>query len=114
MTFSMAFRGGSSSSLNPISFDVFLSFRDENTRKNFIVHLPEALCQNGIHTFTDDKLRSRDEISLTLTKDIEESKILIIVFSKNYTSSIWCLDVLIKILECRKKWEHMFYPCFTR
>ncbi|XP_059455272.1 disease resistance protein RPV1-like [Corylus avellana] len=50
----------------------------------------------------DDELRSGEEISLTLLKTIEESKISIIVLSKNYSSSQWCLDELMKILECRK------------
>jgi hypothetical protein len=62
----------------------------------------------------DDKLRSGDEISPTLIKGIEESKILIIVFSKNYASSIWCLDELIKILECRKKMGTHVLPLFYK
>jgi hypothetical protein len=50
----------------------------------------------------DDKVRSGEEISLALVKAIEQSKISIIVFSKNHASSQWCLDELTKILECRK------------
>jgi len=50
----------------------------------------------------DDKLRSGEEISPSLLKAIEESAISIIVLSKNYASSQWCLDELMKILECRK------------
>jgi hypothetical protein len=33
---------------------VFLSFRGEDTRKNFTDHLYTALVQAGIHTFRDD------------------------------------------------------------
>ncbi|XP_042962853.1 TMV resistance protein N-like isoform X2 [Carya illinoinensis] len=83
--------------------DVFLSFRGDDTRNNFTVHLYQALVRNGIHTFKDDKeMRKGEEISLTLLKAIEESKISIIIFSENYASSRWCLDELLKILECKE------------
>ena len=34
-------------------------------------------------------------------KAIEESKLSVIVFSENYASSKWCLDELVRILECK-------------
>jgi hypothetical protein len=60
----------------------------------------------------DTKLRSGDEISPTLLKAIEESEISIIVLSKNYASSQWCLDELIKILDCRKTRRQHILPLF--
>ncbi|XP_059455276.1 disease resistance protein Roq1-like [Corylus avellana] len=103
----------SSSSLIPISrWDVFLNFRGEDTRKTFAAHLCAALRQNGIHTFMDEKLRSGEEISPALFKIIEESEISIIIFSKNYASSKWCLDELMKILECRKTKGQQVLPLF--
>ncbi|XP_059455238.1 disease resistance protein RPV1-like [Corylus avellana] len=60
----------------------------------------------------DDNLKSGDEISLALLKAIEESKISIIVFSKNYASSRWCLEELVKILECRKTKGQNVLPLF--
>ncbi|XP_059436601.1 disease resistance protein RPV1-like [Corylus avellana] len=50
----------------------------------------------------DNELRRGEEISLALLKTIEVSKISIIVLSKNYASSQWCLDELMKILSCRE------------
>ncbi|KAI3496951.1 hypothetical protein L1887_39329 [Cichorium endivia] len=32
--------------------------------------------------------------------------------SKNYASSSWCLDELVKIIECQKSSEHTAYPVF--
>ncbi|XP_040373989.1 disease resistance protein RUN1 [Rosa chinensis] len=87
---------------NHYTYEVFLSFRGEDTRFNFTDHLHTALCQRGIETFRDDGLRRGEEISSALIKAIRESRVSIIVFSHNYASSRWCLDELVEILECRK------------
>ncbi|XP_024199718.1 disease resistance protein RUN1-like [Rosa chinensis] len=87
---------------NHYTYEVFLSFRGGDTRFNFTDHLHTALCQKGIETFRDDKLSRGDDIPQELLKAIVESKVSIIVFSQNYASSRWCLDELVKILECRK------------
>ena len=84
----------------PKTFDVFLSFRGEDTRRTFISHLNTALCQRGIHTFIDDDLPRGEEISVELFKTIESSTTSIIVFSENYAFSTWCLEELAKIVEC--------------
>jgi hypothetical protein len=60
----------------------------------------------------DDKLRSGEKISLVLLKAIEESAISIIVLSKNYASFPWCLDELMKILECRETRGQQILPLF--
>ncbi|XP_059665318.1 disease resistance protein RUN1-like [Cornus florida] len=84
------------------NYDVFLSFRGEDTRKNFVDHLYVALTQRGIYTFKDDeKLERGKSISPELLKAIKESRISIIVFSKNYASSSWCLDELVEIIDCK-------------
>ncbi|KAM5552756.1 disease resistance protein RUN1 [Rosa sericea] len=87
---------------NHYTYEVFLSFRGEDTRFNFTDHLYNALCRKGIETFRDDKLKRGEDISQELLKRIEESRVSIIVFSQNYASSRWCLDELVKIFECRK------------
>ena len=91
------------------NFDVFLSFRGEDTRRGFVSHLYKALTQQGIQTFIDDNLHRRENISEELLKTIENSSASIIVFSKNYASSSWCLDELAKIIECTKKVLPIFY-----
>ncbi|GMY20941.1 disease resistance protein RPV1-like isoform X1 [Fagus crenata] len=95
-------KGASSSSFNhQYKYDVFLSFRGEDTRNGFTSNLNGILRHNGINTFIDDELRRGEEISIELLEAIESSRISIIVFSKNYASSTWCLDELVKILECK-------------
>ena len=106
-------KGASSSffTQQPKNFDVFLSFRGEDTRYGFISHLYEALHLRGIHTFIDDNLQRGEKISTELLKTIENSIISIIVFSKNYASSTWCLDELAKIVECKKN-DQLVRPIF--
>ena len=95
------------------NFDVFLSFRSEDTRRGFISHLYDTLRQRGIHTFIDDKLLRGEEISAKLLKTIENSTMSIIIFSKNYAFSAWCLNELVKILECKKNGQ-LVLPIFFK
>nr|GEU56586.1 Toll/interleukin-1 receptor (TIR) domain-containing protein [Tanacetum cinerariifolium] len=91
-------------------YEVFLSFRGEDTRHNFVSHLYKALVQNGIETYKDDeKIEKGETIDTQLIESIEESRFFIIVFSKDYAGSSWCLDELVKIMECRKA---SAYPVF--
>ncbi|KAL7235586.1 hypothetical protein ACSBR1_018974 [Camellia fascicularis] len=102
-----------SSSLFRCTYHVFLSFRGKDTRKTFIDHLYTALVNVGIHTFRDDDEIERGEnIKLELKKAIEESRISIVVFSKGYASSRWCLDELVKILERKSTSRHVVLPVF--
>ncbi|XP_057972919.1 TMV resistance protein N-like [Malania oleifera] len=111
---SMRIAGTSSSSSTPRwTYDVFLSFRGEDTRNNFVSHLYTGLQQKGIYTYKDDeKLERGKEISPELLKAIESSRFSIIVFSKNYASSTWCLDELVKIHECKKVMGQRVLPIF--
>ncbi|GJU51954.1 disease resistance TIR-NBS-LRR class family protein [Tanacetum coccineum] len=102
-----------SSIQNSFKYDVFLSFRGLDTRKNFVDHLYHALKDKGIYTYKDDvKIQKGKRISDDLFKSIEDSKFYIIIFSKNYASSSWCLEELVKIMECHKMTEHTAYPVF--
>ncbi|KAH9782249.1 ADP-ribosyl cyclase/cyclic ADP-ribose hydrolase [Citrus sinensis] len=93
---------------------IFLSFRGEDTRDNFTSHLYSALCHNNIETFIDNDLKRGDEISQSLLDTIEASTISIIIFSERYASSGWCLDELLKILECKHDYGQIVIPVFCR
>ncbi|KAK7401115.1 hypothetical protein VNO78_12430 [Psophocarpus tetragonolobus] len=102
----------SSSMVSSKKYDVFVSFRGEDTRKNFTSHLYEALKQKNIETYIDYRLEKGDKISTTLFKAIEDSHVSIVVFSKDYASSKWCLAELSKILECKKEKGQIVIPIF--
>ena len=103
----------SSSIQKSFKYDVFLSFRGGDTRNNFVGHLYQALQRNCIETYKDDKkIEQGKPIKDQLIKSIEDSRFYIIVFSKTYASSSWCLDELVKIMECKKTTEQNVYPVF--
>uniref|UniRef100_F6GYS3 TIR domain-containing protein n=2 Tax=Vitis vinifera TaxID=29760 RepID=F6GYS3_VITVI len=95
------------------NYDVFLSFRGEDTRRSFTDHLYAALVEKGVRTFRDDEeLERGKEIAPELLKAIEESRISVVVFSKNYARSGWCMDELVKIIECMKAKGQTVLPVF--
>nr|XP_048328504.1 disease resistance protein RUN1-like [Ziziphus jujuba var. spinosa] len=103
----------SSSSKPRIEYDVFLSFRGEDTRNTFTSHLHETLCKKRIYTFLDDdKLVRGKSISPELLKAIESSRCSIIVISENYAFSTWCLEEVVKILQCMKDYKQIVLPIF--
>ena len=102
-----------SSSSHQWKYHVFLSFRGEDTLKSFTDHLHIALKQEGVITFRDkENLERGKPISLELLKAIEESLFAIVILSRNYASSTWCLDELVKIMECREKIGLIVLPIF--
>ena len=94
------------------TFQVFLSFRGEDTRYTFTDHLYVNLNRMSINTFRDNQLERGEEIKSELLKTIEESRISIVVFSENYAHSKWCLDELAKIMECREEMDQIVLPVF--
>ncbi|WMV32333.1 hypothetical protein MTR67_025718 [Solanum verrucosum] len=67
----------------------------------------------GIFTFHDDKrLEYGDSIPKELMKAIKDSKVALVVFTKNYATSRWCLDELVKIMECKDKNGQIVIPIF--
>ncbi|RYR07108.1 hypothetical protein Ahy_B05g074425 isoform C [Arachis hypogaea] len=97
----------------PFTYDAFLSFRGEDTRSGFTGYLYYSLTNRGIKTFIDDEELGRGkEIASSLFTAIEQSRAAVVVLSKNYASSSFCLDELVKILECVKGKGRLIIPVF--
>ncbi|KAK9930154.1 hypothetical protein M0R45_027206 [Rubus argutus] len=109
----MAFSSSSSSSKSTRKYDVFLSFRGDDTRNTFTDHLHTTLTGAGVRTFRDtEDLKKGLFMSASLRAAIQGSRICVIVFSENYAHSIWCLAELVEIMECRDKKGQMVLPIF--
>ncbi|XP_057990181.1 disease resistance protein RPV1-like, partial [Hevea brasiliensis] len=95
-------------------WDAFISFRGKDIRKDFLSHLLKALFGKQIKAFLDENLDKGKEISSSLFETIEESYISVVIFSENYAESPWCLDELVKILQCKKTLGQIVLPVFYR
>jgi F0F1-type ATP synthase gamma subunit len=102
-------RTGASSSKK---YDVFISFRGKDTRRKFTSHLYDAPNKKVVTFFDENELEKGDEISSALIKAIEEADASVVVFSEDYASSKWCLNELVKILECKKDLGQIVIPVF--
>ncbi|KAM0034995.1 putative TIR domain-containing protein [Helianthus debilis subsp. tardiflorus] len=95
------------------NYDVFLSFRGEDTRKTFVDYLYSTLEDRLISTYKDDVALPRgDSIRPSLFKAIEGSRIAVIIFSEKYADSSWCLDELAHIMKCREERKLIVMPVF--
>ncbi|RDX62921.1 TMV resistance protein N, partial [Mucuna pruriens] len=96
------------------TYDVFLSFRGEDTRDNFTSHLHDALKQTKLETYIDYRLRKGDEISQALIQAIQDSQVSVVIFSPKYATSKWCLDEITKIMECKEDQGQVVIPVFYK
>jgi hypothetical protein len=94
-------------------YDVFVSFRGEDTRNNFTDFLFDALEEKGVLAFRDDtNLQKGESIAPELFHAIEGSQVFVVVFSKNYAFSTWCLKELEYILCCVQASKKHVLPVF--
>lgn len=86
-------------SLNLAGFDVFINHRGCDVKRGFVSHLYKSLSERGLHTFLDAEVfQGAERVWDTIEGAISSAPVCIVVFSKNYASSKWCLDELHLIL----------------
>ncbi|CAI0428666.1 unnamed protein product [Linum tenue] len=99
----------------PWRHHVFLSHRGPDGRHTFTDHLDSALRRKRINVFRDDHDLPRGEnVTEAISRAIEESMLSIVVLSGGYASSEYCLDELVKIMNCRKENGHRVFPVFYK
>ncbi|KAL3727146.1 hypothetical protein ACJRO7_031968 [Eucalyptus globulus] len=81
-------------------YQIFLSFREPDTRHGFTDFLYHDLVDAGVCVFRDeDELRIGEVIGENLLHAINGSRIYIPIFSRTYASSKWCLRELVHIVD---------------
>ncbi|GAU46783.1 hypothetical protein TSUD_351820 [Trifolium subterraneum] len=93
-------------------YDVFLSFREADTGRNFVSHLSQALSNAGIKVYIDNRLDGGTVLELQLLQAIRGSRISILVFSETYGKCRFCLKELEQIMKCRRNVGQIIMPIF--
>ncbi|KAL1199500.1 Disease resistance-like protein DSC2 [Cardamine amara subsp. amara] len=93
-------------------YHVFTSFHGPDVRKGFLSHLHAHFASKGITTFKDQEIERGHTIKPELVQAIRESRISIVVLSKKYSSSSWCLDELVEIFNCKQDQEQTVMSIF--
>ncbi|OWM86397.1 hypothetical protein CDL15_Pgr021483 [Punica granatum] len=90
-------------------FEVFLSFRGPDSRQGLADVLYSEMRAVGIRVFRDDdELEMGDEIGEVLVA-IETSRICVLILSKTFAASTWCLREVERMVELRKLIIPIFY-----
>ncbi|CAN1235496.1 Disease resistance protein RUN1 [Linum perenne] len=95
-------------------YDVFISFRGGDVRETFLsvlyFHLNDY---RKMRVYKDDvDLERGRQISPSILEAVKRSESYIVIFSPNFASSEWCLDELVKILECGERYGRKVIPVF--
>ncbi|CAN1235612.1 Disease resistance protein RUN1 [Linum perenne] len=93
-------------------YDVFLCFRGD-TRFGFTSHLMKALTDKQIKTFIDNKLEKTESID-ELISILQRSALSVVVFSKKFADSVWCLDEVVTIARRMVEFGHRVLPVFLK
>ncbi|CAJ1978770.1 unnamed protein product [Sphenostylis stenocarpa] len=101
-----------SSSSRTGNFDMFVSFRGEDTRNGFTDHLFAALQRKGVAFRDDQKIKKGELLDPQRLQAIEGSRVFIVVFSKDYASSTWCMKELTKIVDSVEETGRSVLTCF--
>ncbi|CAN1228220.1 Putative disease resistance protein At4g11170 [Linum perenne] len=90
--------------------DVFVCFRGD-TRGLFTSHLAGYLHQRKIRVFTDDKLERTEDID-ELLSILASSAMSVVIFSKKFAESRWCLNEVAIIAQSMEQFGHRVLPIF--
>lgn len=96
--------------LSVCHYDVFLSFRGPDVRRNFLDCFYDHLRSSGIVAFRDrEEIKPGERINTKILEAIKHSKICVPVFSDDFASSAACLMEVAQMVESGKPILPIFY-----
>ncbi|XP_027906898.1 TMV resistance protein N-like [Vigna unguiculata] len=100
----------SSTSKLPHMYDVLINFNGEDIHRKFVSHLDSVLSAAGLTTFLHHQNAVND-------MDIQQPilnlcRVAIVVFTKTYSQSAWCLHQLQQIIEWHKTYYRHVLPVY--
>ena len=100
----------SSSSKLPGMYDVLINFNGEDIQRKFVSHLDSALSAVGFTTF----LHHQNGVESTHIEppSLSLCRIAIVVFTKTYSESAWCLHQLQQIIQWQETYCRHILPVY--
>ncbi|XP_027906265.1 disease resistance protein RPS4B-like isoform X3 [Vigna unguiculata] len=100
----------SSSSKLPWMYDVLINFTGDDIRNKFVSHLDSALSNVGFTTF----LHHQNAVKpMHIQQPIHDlCRVAIVVFTKTYSQSAWCLHQLQQIIEWHETYCRHVLPVY--
>jgi len=102
-----------STSKVPRKYDVLINFSGDDIQRKFVSHLDSALCAVGFTTFLHHENAVK---SMHIQQPILNiCRVAIVVFTKRYSESAWCLNQLQQIIQCHQTYgRHVLMYFFRR
>ena len=100
----------SSSSKLPRNYDVLISFNGEDIRRKFVSHLDSALSSVGLTTFLH--YQNAVESMHVQQPILNLCRVVIVVFTKTYSQSAWCLHQLQQIIAWHETYCRHVLPVY--
>ena len=100
----------SSTSKLPRMYDVLINFTGEDIQKKFVSHLDSVLSDVGFTTF----LHHPNALNPTHIQQpiLNLSRVAIVVFTKTYSQSAWCLHQLQQIIRWQETYCRHLLPVY--
>ncbi|KAH7277865.1 hypothetical protein KP509_38G012300 [Ceratopteris richardii] len=83
-------------------YSVFICHRGRDTKHNVVSVLQGMLRLKGIRSFVDYEMGEGSEVNSSIKKAIQSSLLHIVILSKNFKNSGWCLNEVHQIMNMKE------------
>ncbi|CAN1176949.1 Disease resistance protein RPP2B [Linum perenne] len=74
-------------------------------------HVRDAMLDKKIRVFEDTKLEKTEDVG-ELLEILKRTALSVVIFSKKFADSSWCLDEVNTIVESMEEFKHKTLPVF--